>query len=712
MEDTLRGSEEQSFALCRDAEELGLQKSRSLLALMILAREWDVRFETLLKTGDVSKWYSAVGNEATTVGAASALTPGDALLTLHRDVGALFAHYLNPHELFPQFCDLPREGSWQAGSRDYLFRLASQMFATSEGFTQGFERSFHFGCIEPGQKHYHIGMISHLGSMIPVSAGVAWANQQKANGRVALNFIGEGGTSNGDFHEGLNFASVWKLPLILIVENNRYAFSTKQSEQFACQQVSDRGVGYGIPGISVDGTRVQQVQHAVTLACERARRGEGPTLIEAHLPRLRGHSEQDRSLNVVPPHERRKDQQNDPVDSFSKACLQVGFINQEDLQGLQSQARQLMIEITDAAKSHPDLDPEAAISARKVVLEAPPIVEAEVEESSTVSPDTPSVTYLQAIQQALDTELGSDTSVVLIGQDIAEFGGAFKVTEGLLNKYGPQRVRNTPISESGALGLAIGSSLLGFRPVVEMQFADFISCAFNQIVNVAAKMFYRWRQNVPIVIRCPYGGGAGAGAFHSQCPEAWFTHVPGLKVACPSRPSDASGLLREAIRDPNPVLFFEHKYLYRRTKQKFANHSQHRVPLGKARLVCQGSDLTVIAYGWMVEIAARAAEVLSHEGHSVEVIDLRTLIPLDLETILSSVKKTSRVTILHEATLTGGFGGEIAALIADQAFDFLDAPIKRIAYPDTPVPYHKELEQASLPNVAKVVDALKEQLKY
>lgn len=674
---------------------------------MVLSREWDLRFETLVRLGAVSKWYSAVGNEATTVGAASVLEPGEALLTLHRDVGALLAHAVDPAELFPGLVEASRPGSWRAGSRDYLYRLASQVLGNEEGFTGGFDRSYHFGCVDPAHDHVHVGMISHLGAMIPVAAGVAWASQLRGSSRIALNFIGEGGTSTGDFHEGLNLAAVWKLPLVLVIENNRYAFSTPKHEQYACESLADRAAGYGIPGVVVDGTRVDEVERAVRVAAERARRGEGPTLIEARLGRLRGHSEQDRSLDVVPPLERREDLARDPLELIEKSCVSAGFLDEPGLESLRTRARDLVVEVTEAARRGRAPQPGPALATRPVFQ-----VCSEVTESRPSSGSGTGITYLEAIRGALDSELAGDGSVVLLGQDIAEFGGAFGVTRGLLERHGRQRVRNTPIAESGTIGLAIGAALMGLRPVVEMQFADFISCGFNQIVNVAAKNYFRWQHPVPLVIRCPAGGGTGAGPFHSQCPEAWFTHVPGLKVVFPARPSDAAGLLREAIRDPNPVLFFEHKYLYRRTRQTFEDHPVHRVPLGRARVARSGELATIITYGWMVEIALEAARELARRGLEIEVIDLRTLVPLDRELFLESVRRTSRVLVLHEAPGTGGFGGEIASIVADEAFESLDAPVRRLSCADTPIPSHPALEAACLPGVRSVIEALSSLLEY
>jgi pyruvate/2-oxoglutarate/acetoin dehydrogenase E1 component len=550
--------------------------------------------------------------------------------------------------------------------------------------------------------------------MIPVAAGLAYSLQRQGRGACALNFIGDGGTSTGDFHEGLNLAAVWKLPLILVIENNRFAFSTPVNEQYACERLADRGPGYGIPGIVVSGTDPEEVYSKVHAAVENARNGGGPTLVEGLLGRLRGHSEQDRSLEQVPAGDLDSYRRDDPVPKYKQKLLSGEVVRAEELKQLEDSVQALLLEITDAARASPE--PEAAeFLKRRAVFCAPP---AELEPDGAHGPEAPEIcskdegsSYLEAIRRALVEEMERDPQLVLMGQDIGAFGGAFRVTDGLFEKFGPHRVKNTPIAESGTIGLAIGASLLGHRPVVEMQFGDFISCGFNQVVNVAAKMYFRCRIPVPLVIRCPIGGGAGAGPFHSQCIEGWFTQTAGLKVVAPAFPDDALGLLKASIRDPNPVLYLEHKFLYRRIRARLPEGGVI-VPLGRARVVRAGGDATLITYSWMVHRALEAAEVLSREGVSVEVVDLRSLIPLDEDTVLGSVRKTSKAMVIHEAPLTGGFGAEIAARIADQAFEFLDGPVRRLAYPDLPVPCHPDLEQACLPGGERLVGALRELVRY
>jgi len=694
-------------------------------AFMKLTRDLDTRFESLLLTGRVSKWYSEVGNEATTVAAGLALGPGDALLTLHRDLGAILAVYLDPVRTFPGF-GFGEPDPRRPEPRDLLYRLSCQLLGKHHGFSRGIERSFHYGYLAPEEGILHVGMISHLGAMIPVAAGCAFALRQSGSDRVAMNFIGEGGTSTGDFHEGLNMAAVWKLPLILVVENNRYAFSTPSRLQYAAERLADRGPGYGVASETVDGNDPDAMAAAFARAVERARRGEGPTLLEAMLGRMRGHAEGDGSLKVVPEPELQGYLAADPVPAYAARLEAEGTLSLE----LRERIERRVAELVEEAISR-GLDaraPEPGTATRPVFASAdytprvasggaPPAAEAEDEAHAAptamaaftggaVKKAAGEVTYLEGIHDALAEELEHDPSLLLMGQDIGVFEGAFRVTRGLLARF-PGRVLDTPIAESGTIGIAIGAALLGHRVVVEMQFADFIACGFNQLVNVAAKLFYRFERPCPIVVRLPSGGGVGAGPFHSQNPEGWFTHVAGLKVVCPATARDAKGLMLAAIRDPNPVVFCEHKYLYRRVKEVLPPGDLVE-PLGKAKVRRTGSDLTLVGYGATTWTCLEAAEDLAQEGIAAEVVDLRTLVPFDEETVLGSVGKTGRALVVHEAQLTSGFGAEVAARIADGAFAWLDAPVRRVTYPDLPVPYAKTLEQLLLPTREKVVAAARE----
>ncbi|MCP4202158.1 MAG: dehydrogenase [bacterium] len=672
-------------------------------AFMRLTRDLDARFESLLLTGRVSKWYSSIGTEATTVPAGLALLPGDVLCTLHRDLGAILTTYLDPARTFPGLGFGVPDGR-RPDPVELLERLACQLLGKARGFSGGFERSFHYGYLAPEAGIRHVGMISHLGAMIPVAAGCAFALKHEGSDRVALNFIGDGGTSTGDFHEGLNMAAVWRLPLVLIIENNRYAFSTPAESQYAAERLSDRGRGYGIAAETVDGNDPDLMAKALARAVNRARSGDGPTLIEAVLGRMRGHSEGDDSLKVVPQRELDAYLSEDPVPAYAQRLHLSGFLDFEILEKIEQRC-DFLIEAALAAANAAEL-PDPKTARRPALAPAP-----EPEPSSIAAASDETVAYVDAIRLALTEEMELDDRVILLGQDIGRFEGAFRVTRGLHERW-PRRVLDTPIAESGTIGIAVGAALLGYRVVVEMQFADFVSCGFNQIVNVAAKLFYRWQVPCPIVVRLPSGGGVGAGAFHSQNPEAWFSHVAGLKVVCPASAQDARALLKAAIRDPNPVIFCEHKFLYRRIKERLPGEWEV-APIGSAVVRRPGKDLTLIGYGASTWTCIEAAEQLAAEGAGdVEVIDLRSLVPLDWPTIEASVRRTSRAVVVHEAQRTSGFGAEVVAAISERAFAWLDAPVVRVAYPDLPVPYARNLERELLPSAERVVSAVKEVLAY
>jgi len=697
-------------------------------AFMKLTRDLDARFESLLLTGRVSKWYSGIGNEATTVPAGLALGPDDVLCSLHRDLGAILAYYLDAARAFSGF-ELGEADDRRPEPEALLYRLACQLLGKDEGFSRGIERSFHYGYWAPDQGLRHVGMISHLGSMIPVAAGCAFAAKLAGTPGVAINFIGEGGTSTGDFHEGLNMAAVWKLPLVLVIENNRYAFSTPANLQYAARQLADRGPGYGIASEVVDGNDADAMAAAYDRAFARARAGEGPTLLEAMLGRLRGHAEGDGSLKVVAPEELQGYVAADPVPAYARRLAAAGILPDALRERLDARSKELVERALDRGLQAraPLLETAArpvfaAAGDLRTVAYEPPAPDHAAEEATAgpaamaaftggaLAKAKGEATYLDGLHQALREEMERDPRLVLMGQDIGVFEGAFRVTRGLHARW-PDRVLDTPIAESGTLGIAIGAALSGFPVVVEMQFADFVSCGFNQIVNLAAKLYYRFEQPCPIVVRLPSGGGVGAGPFHSQNPEGWFTHVAGLKVVCPATARDAKALLKAAIRDPNPVIFCEPKFLYRRIKEVLPGGDLVE-PLGIAKVVRQGTDLTFIGYGVSTWTCLAAAEELAQGGASVEVVDLRTLVPFDEETVLASVRKTGRAIVVHEAQLTGGFGGEVAARIADGAFAWLDAPVRRVAYADSPVPYAKELEQALLPTKERVLAAAREVLAY
>ncbi len=684
-------------------------------AFMKLARDLDSRFESLLLTGRVSKWYSEVGNEATTAAAGLAIEPGDALCTLHRDLAAILALYLDPGRTFPGFGFTA--GPWEGRRPDpgtLLHRLCCQLLGRGEGFSAGVERSFHYGFLDPDAGILHVGMISHLGAMIPVAAGCAFVARREGRGRLAINFIGDGGTSTGDFHEALNMAAVWKLPLVLVIENNRYAFATPAGQQYAAERLSDRAVGYGIAGETVDGNDPDAMAAALGRAADRARGGGGPTLIEAMLGRMRGHSEGDDSLKVVPRDELDRYLEDDPVPAYRRRLLADGAADEATVERLEARVTELVESSIEAALAAPLPD---AATARRPVFAPAPAADRQAVRAESLPParlagrswgggGDGAVTYVEAINQALAEELERDPAVVLMGQDIAAFEGAFRATRQLHARW-PERVLDTPIAESGTLGLAAGAALLGTRPVVEMQFADFVSCGFNQLVNVAAKLYYRWQVPCPLVVRLPSGGGVGAGPFHSQNPEGWFAQVPGLKVVCPATAVDAKALLKAAVRDPNPVLFFEHKFLYRRVKEVLPA-GDLLGEIGRARVLRQGRHLTLVGYGVATWTCLEAAAALAGQGIEAEVVDLRTLVPLDEEAVLASLRRTGRVLVVHEAPRTLGFGAEVAARLADAGFAWLDAPLRRVTHDDRPSPYAKNLEQALLPTRERVVAAARE----
>ncbi|MDQ1568344.1 MAG: 2-oxoisovalerate dehydrogenase component, partial [Actinomycetota bacterium] len=565
-----------------------------------------------------------------------------------------------------------------------LDRLLRQLLGREGGFTEGRDRSFHFGTLE----HGIVGMISHLGAMLPVADGLALAGRLRGEARVVAVFSGDGGTSEGDFHEALNLAAVWRLPVLFVVENNGWGLSTPTSEQYACADLADRAEGYGMAGVIVDGNDVLAVMAAVGEAAERGRRGGGPTLIEAKTYRMRGHEEAS-STGYVPPDELARWARLDPLLRFESVLDGRGVLPAGEREALREEIAAEVDARVEAALSAPE--PDSTVDRETAAVFAPPGAAPRRADRGPAGP-VADMRYLDAISDGLRCAMRADERVVLLGQDIAEYGGAFKATQGFVAEFGKERVRNTPIVESAALGCALGLALDGFHPMVEMQFGDFISCGFNQVVNNLATTHYRWGAPVPVVIRAPVGGGTGAGPFHSQNIEAYFANVPGLRIVAPATPADAKGLLLAAFDDPNPVLFLEHKALYRAERGPVPA-GWHTVPFGSARIARPGRDVTVVTYGIGVRWALEAAGILADDGAGdVEVIDLRSLRPWDTETVLASVERTGRALVLHEAPETGGYGGELAAVIAQRAFGDLDAPVMRVGSTDTPVPFSRRLE--------------------
>jgi 2-oxoisovalerate dehydrogenase E1 component len=671
-------------------------RKRELYRALLFPRLVEEKMLILLRQGRLSKWFSGIGQEAIAVGVAAALRADDPILPLHRNLGVFTSRGLDLGTLFRQL--LGRDG----------------------GYTGGRDRTFHFGAPE----HHVIGMISHLGAMLPVADGMALAFQLKGELRVAAVFSGDGGTSEGDFHEAVNLAAVWKLPVLFVIENNQYGLSTPVSEQYACARLSDRGVGYGIAAETVDGNDLVAVVEAVERAAARGRDGAGPTLLEFMTFRMRGHEEAS-GVSYVPAHLFEEWAARDPIARFEQVLLDQGVLTTADRDAIRAAFKAHIDQIADEAYAAPE--PESTAERELADVYAPHNHDGhegfheghryarrgarhEPRQGPAGSEPLREARYIDAISEALREAMRRDSRVILLGQDIAEYGGAFKLTEGFVEEFGKARVRNTPIIESGALGAAMGLALEGLRPMVEMQFGDFITCGFNQIVNNLAKTHYRWGVGLPIVIRVPVGGGTGGGPFHSQNPEAWFTHVAGLKVVAPSTPADARGLLLSAFDDGNPVLYLEHKFLYRSARGPVPEGAIPE-PIGPARVAREGRDLTIVTWGVGVLWALEAATTLDAEGTSIEVIDLRTLLPWDRETVLASARKTSRVVVLHEAPETGGFGGEIAAAIGQDTFDALDAPVTRVAGLDMPVPFSKKLEAIYSPQ-ARLLPALRRLLAY
>jgi 2-oxoisovalerate dehydrogenase E1 component len=664
--------------LTRSFHELSPDQLRAMYRTILLPRLIEEKMLILVRQGKLSKWFSGIGQEAIAAGVVTALNDDDYILPMHRNLGVFTGRGLDLLTLFRQL--LGRDG----------------------GFTRGRDRTFHFGIL----RHHIVGMISHLGAMMPVADGLALAAQLKGSGQVVATFIGDGATSEGDFHEAANLAAVWNLPVIIVIENNYYGLSTPITEQYACTDLADRAPGYGMHGAIVDGNDYLSVYEAVRAAADRARQGDGPSLLEFKTFRMRGHEEASGTAYV--PRELFDEwSRKDPVLRFEGFLIEQGLYTPDGAKALRAELKDQIDLLVDEALATPDPQSTPERELADVYRRRPAPAESHIATSGEPGPER---RYVDAISDGLREAMRRDPRVILLGQDIAEYGGVFKITEGFVDEFGKTRVRNTPIIESAAVGAALGLSLEGFTPMVEMQFGDFISCAFNQIVNNVAKTNYRWDEAVPMVIRAPVGGGTGAGPFHSQNVEAWFTHVAGLKVVAPATPFDAKGLLLAAFEDGNPVLYLEHKFLYRSAKGPVPQ-GYYTVPIGRARIATEGRDATVVTYGVGVSWAADAARQLAADGAAIEVIDLRSLLPWDREIVFESVKKTSRAIVLHEAPLSGGFGGELAATIGEEMFDWLDAPVMRLGGLDIPVPFSKALEEIYMPK-RRLVDALRRLLSF
>lgn len=655
--------------MIRPKKNLRTEEALSLYKNILLPRRIEERMLKLLRQNKISKWFSGMGQEAIAVGVTSALENDDYLLPMHRNLGLFTTRGVD------------------------LYRLFCQLLGKADGFTQGHDRSFHFGV----PKKRIVGMISHLAATMPVADGLGLASKLRDSGFVACSFCGDGATSEGEFHEALNLAGVWELPVIFMIENNAYGLSTPTSEQYACDDLVDRADGYGIRGVKIDGNDIFEVMETVSEARKHALEGK-PTLIEAKTFRMRGHEEASGTF-YVPDEKFEEWAEKDPIDRLSSWLKEENMVSgDEELSSIRDEIDEQFL---------PEL--ERALDAKD------PVFDRKKEEQRLFTSHTPSAPdktdnstsekrFVDAIQHSLEQAFEEDENYIIMGQDIAEYGGVFKITEGFVDKFGKDRIRNTPIIEAGALGAAVGLALENFKPVVEMQFADFISCGFNQIINNISKGQYRWMPPMNITIRAPHGAGVGAGPYHSQSPEGWFMQHPGLKIVVPSSVADAQNLLYSALRDPNPVLFFEHKKLYRSIRDTTLDQCIEE-ELGKAKVRRSGSDVTLITYGMGVHWAEDIAEQYADDGSEIEIVDLRCLAPLDLDTVKESVSKTNKVLLLQEPSQTLGPMSELSSLITEHCFEQLDAPIMRCSSLDIPVPFSPKLEKHYLAE-----DRLKETL--
>jgi len=635
------------------------QVLKDLYEALVRPRLIEEKMLILLRQNKISKWFSGIGQEAIAVGVTQALEPDEYILPMHRNLGVFTGRQLPFDRLFAQ---------WQG---------------TMMGYTKGRDRSFHFGTNE----HHIVGMISHLGPQNGVADGIALAARLKGEKKVTVVFNGDGGTSEGDFHEAINVAAVWDLPVIFLIENNGYGLSTPSNEQFRCKQFVDKAIGYGIEGVKVDGNNILEVYDTVRSLAESIRKKPRPVLLECITFRMRGHEEAS-GTKYVPKKLMEEWAKKDPVENYEHYLLKEKVLDQKWIDDTKKKIKKEIEAGLETAfrETHPEADTQRELND----VYAP-------HQQQVVAPSSDKKSekrFIDAISDGLRQSMEKHHNLVLMGQDIAEYGGVFKITEGFVDKFGKERVRNTPICESAIVGAGLGLSVKGMKAMVEMQFADFVTEGFNQIVNNLAKAHWRWGQAADVVVRMPTGAGTAAGPFHSQSNEAWFFHTPGLKIVYPSNPYDAKGLLAAAIEDPNPYLYFEHKLLYRSVKDLVPD-DYYTVPVGEARLAREGSDVSIITYGmgvhWALELAQNLPDV------SLEVLDLRTLLPWDKDAVARTVKKTNRVLVLHEDTLTGGIGAEIAAWISEHCFADLDAPVMREASLDTPIPFAPTLERNFLP---------------
>lgn len=627
----------------------------NLYKALLLPRMIEEKMLLLLRKGKISKWFSGIGQEAISVGLTAALEKDEYILPMHRNLGVFTGR------------DVP------------LDKLFKQLQGKYNGFSKGRERSFHFGTND-----YHIvGMISHLGPQMGIADGIGLASLLKKENKVTAVFTGDGGTSEGDFHEALNVAAVWNLPVIFIIENNAYGLSTPVNEQYKCNDLFEKGTGYGMDSMQIDGNNILTVYDTIKILAENIRVNPHPVLLECKTFRMRGHEEAS-GTKYVPKELFEEWGKKDPVTNYESYLMDEGILTETLIESIKKEFKIEIDTALDATFEEPEVTANTEQELKDVYVPY---------EQKIINPKTEkksSKRLIDAISDGLRQSLQRYDDLIIMGQDIAEYGGVFKITENFYKEFGKDRIRNTPLCESAIVGAALGLSIKKIKSVVEMQFADFVTSGFNQIVNNLAKIYYRWGQNADVVIRMPCGAGVGAGPFHSQSNEAWFFHTPGLKIFYPSNPYDAKGMISAAIEDPNPVMFFEHKALYRSISEEIPDY-YYTVDTSKAKLVSEGDDVTIVTYGMGVHWAKNVLK--NNTSISADLIDLRILLPWDKETVEESVKKTGKIIILHEDTLTGGIGAEIAAYISEHCFKYLDAPVMRSASLDTPVPFALQLEE-------------------